>query len=277
VLTPADATDDASLRDLVTRRLAETTGVSASVVTGYEWTSSFRIHRRLADTYRAGNVLLAGDAAHIHSPMGGQGMNTGLGDAENLGWKLALVEQGRAGEALLDTYEAERRPIATDVLGSTSAMTRMMLGGSTATRLVRDHVLVPLMNRPAVQRLIWEASSQLKITYRRGPLGGGRFGSAPQPGDRMPDLRCARADGTPTRLHAELGGRWALLTTDDDAVRVAETRLGPGAVAVLRPRDHDRTLLVRPDGHLAARGEAGNLSRWLDQALGTSVPVAIPA
>ena len=118
---------DAEVTDrlaLVLRLLTERTGLSADLVTSCDWTSSFRIHRRLADTYRAGRVFLAGDAAHIHSPFGGQGMNTGLGDAENLAWKLALVETGRAGEALLDTYEAERRPIATEVLGNTSSMTR---------------------------------------------------------------------------------------------------------------------------------------------------------
>ena len=97
-----------------------------------EWTSSFRIQRRLADTYRRGRVLLAGDAAHIHSPLGGQGMNTGIGDAENLAWKLALVISGRAGDGLLDTYEAERRPIAKDVLESTSGLTELVVGESPA-------------------------------------------------------------------------------------------------------------------------------------------------
>ncbi len=94
--------------------------------TSVEWTSTFRIHRRLADTYRRGRMMLAGDAAHIHSPLGGQGMNTGIGDAENLAWKLALVISGRADAGLLDTYEAERRPIAKDVLTSTSGVTELV-------------------------------------------------------------------------------------------------------------------------------------------------------
>ena len=98
---------------LGTRLAAEAGGTIRSVV----WTSSFRIQRRLADSYRRARVLLAGDAAHIQSPFGGQGMNTGIGDAENLAWKLALVVSGRAGERLLDSYEAERRPIAKGVLG----------------------------------------------------------------------------------------------------------------------------------------------------------------
>ena len=241
---------------LITRLLAERTGFPAAAVTGCEWTSSFRIHRRLAETYRHGRLLLAGDAAHIHSPMGGQGMNTGLGDAENLAWKLALVATGRAGEELLDTYEAERRPIATEVLGNTSAMTRLMLGGSPARRLVRDHLLVPLMNRAYVQRLIWESSSQLKITYRHGPLGvtGPAFGRAPLAGDRVPT----------DRLPAPMRGRWGLLTSDDTTAAMVQDRLGAGSV--VRRRHSGPTLLVRPDGHLAARGHA--VAGWLDRALG---------
>ena len=98
------------------------------------WTSAFRIQRRLADTYRRGRVLLAGDAAHIHSPLGGQGMNTGIGDAENLAWKLALVVGGRADASLLDTYAAERRPIAKDVLETTSGLTEVVVGQGRESR-----------------------------------------------------------------------------------------------------------------------------------------------
>ena len=261
---PEDLDPDQHLA-LIVRLLAERTGLPAGAVTGCEWTSSFRIHRRLADTYRRARVLLAGDAAHIHSPLGGQGMNTGLGDAENLAWKLALVATGRADERLLDTYEAERRPIAAEVLDNTSAMTRLMLGDGAARRFMRDHVLVPLMNRPFVQRRIWEASSQLRITYRRGPLGsaGPKIGFGPVAGDRIADLDCTRSDGTPTRLHAELGGRWAVLAEDDTAARAAEARLGAGSVVALRHRGP--ALLIRPDGHLACRGDAAG---WLEKALG---------
>jgi 4,5-epoxidase len=124
-----------------------------------DWTSTFGIHRRLASSYRRGRVLLAGDAAHIQSPFGGQGMNTGIGDAENLAWKLAMVVRGRAGQALLDSYTAERRPVAEEVLASTSSLIGLVLGGSNPARLVRDHLLVPLLNAPPVQRLIWADSA----------------------------------------------------------------------------------------------------------------------
>jgi len=246
------------------RLLTEHTGLPAGLVTEVGWTSAFRIHRRLAATYRAGRVLLAGDAAHVHSPFGGQGMNTGLGDAENLAWKLALVATGRADERLLDSYEAERRPIATEVLGSTSAMTRLMLGRTTAGRLVRDHVLVPLMNRGFVQRRIAEASSQLRVSYRRGPLGTPHPGRRPHPGDRIAGLPWS-----------ELRGRWPVLTADAAVVAAARRHLGPDAVLVLPAIEGSAALLVRPDGHLACRGDAARIDRWLTAALG--VRPGVPA
>src|SRR5262249_32917011 len=91
------------------------------------WMARFRIHHRLAARYRVGRAFLVGDAAHIHSPVGGQGMNTGFQDAYNLAWKLDLVVRGRARDSLLDTYEVERRPIAQDVLFGTDRATRAAL------------------------------------------------------------------------------------------------------------------------------------------------------
>jgi 2-polyprenyl-6-methoxyphenol hydroxylase-like FAD-dependent oxidoreductase len=86
--------------------LGERAGFDPALVGDPEWVTSFRVHRRLAETYRNGRILLAGDAAHVHSPFGGQGMNTGIGDGENLAWKLAMVVNGTAEPALLDSYEA---------------------------------------------------------------------------------------------------------------------------------------------------------------------------
>ncbi len=229
-----------------------------------EWTSSFRIQRLLADTYRRGRVLLAGDAAHIHSPLGGQGMNTGIGDAENLAWKLALVVSGRADDRLLDTYEAERRPIAKDVLESTSGLTQMVVGESAQARLVRDRIAVPLLNRGWMQRYIATKASQLQVSYRNGPLGAGRSRRLPglRPGDRVADR-----DG----LYDALGPAWALLGPESLA-DIARERLGD--VAALRGKGD--ALLVRPDGHLAWRGtDSAALRAWLDGALGR--PAEVPA
>ncbi|MGH3814574.1 MAG: FAD-dependent monooxygenase, partial [Pseudonocardiaceae bacterium] len=265
-----DLTGDAVL-DALTGLLEVHTGV----VRGAQWTSVFRFHRRLADTYRQGRVLLAGDAAHIHSPFGGQGLNTGIGDAENLAWKLALVIKGRAGTVLLDSYEAERRPVAAEVLDSTSSMTRMILGDTAVARLVRDRVFVPLLNRPWMQRRIWERASQLTLSYRSGPLASPRrwFPSC-QPGDRVPDLMCRRQDGTRTPLHAELGPRWALLAAPSPTVQgclhLARGRFGADQVVALTPdgQPTPAVLLVRPDAHLAWRGATcEGLRRWLAGAL----------
>ncbi|HEX6342441.1 FAD-dependent monooxygenase [Umezawaea sp.] len=251
---PSGFADDGDVTATMAGLLRDRAALPDAEITSTAWTSSFRFHRRLADTYRAGRVLLAGDAAHIHSPFGGQGLNTGLGDAENLAWKLALVASGHAGAALLDTYEAERRPVAEGVLSTTSGATRLIVGGSPRARLLRDRVVVPMVNRRFVQRAIWERSSQLRITYRGGPLGGHRLGRGPRPGDRVPDRPCVRADGTATRLHAELGSRWVLLGGEDHA-RVARERLGRERVTVLRA--DGGPALVRPDGHLAWRGRGG--------------------
>ncbi len=277
----------AQVRALLTAAVAEEGGYPASAVRSADWTSTFQIHRRLADTYRRGRVLLAGDAAHIHSPLGGQGMNTGIGDAENLAWKLAAVGSGRARPALLDTFEAERRPIAAEVLGSTSSMTRLVFADGPISRLVRDWIFVPLLNRPLVQRLIAEQASQLKVSYRGGPLaaGGRSLRRGVRPGDRVADLDCVRSDGSPTRLHAELGPGWALLgaPSGTELIDVVRDRLGESAVVQLLPDslrgsagDSD-ALLVRPDGHQAWRGrDPASLRRWLATALGPPAAVVQP-
>ncbi|MGB7797779.1 MAG: FAD-dependent monooxygenase [Pseudonocardiaceae bacterium] len=277
---PDNASEDGSNQDvqkLLTHILHERSGCPLSAVRATVWTSTFRIHRRLANRFRQGRMLVAGDAAHIHSPTGGQGMNTGVGDAENLAWKLSLVVHGDADTALLDSYEAERRPIATEVLRSTSALTEMVLGDTRLARVLRDHVFVRSLDLPLVQRLIWESASQLKISYRRGPLAGTSgwpFRTGPLPGDRVADLPCLRLDGTPTRLYAELGGRWALLTPSSTPTQVAQAcvdrardRLGTDTVTVLTPPAARPTqvVLVRPDGHAGWCGQPSPtaLDAWL--------------
>ncbi|GGM27782.1 oxygenase [Promicromonospora citrea] len=242
-----------------------------------EWLSEFTVHRRLADRYRAGRLLLAGDAAHAHAPFGGQGMLTGLGDAENLAWKLALVARGAAAPSLLDTYEAERRPLATDVLRGTSALTRVDVARSAAGRFLRDQVLVRAFRAGWVQRWATWTTSQLWVSYRTGPLGARPFTRRPRPGDRVADVPVRRPDGTTTRLYSELGGTWAYLRP---AVPGARPRSAPAVLARLggqvrvldstAPHRGTEAWLVRPDGHLAWRGtDADDLDRWLTAALTT--------
>lgn len=251
------------------------TGLTAVRIRDAKWTSVFRIHRRLADNYRNGRIILAGDAAHIHSPFGGQGMNTGIGDAENLAWKLALVVRDLAGEALLDTYQAERRPLATEVLRGTTRSTRILLAEGPLGRFLRDRVLTPIAKLPSVQRRATQAASQLWVNYRRGPLGtSSRCAGKARPGDRVADMACQRTDGTTTTLHAELGGHWAMVVPGRGAAASitadAEKALGDYVVTLVPTRRRtDDAMLVRPDAHLAWRGrpDSHDLGHWLQNAL----------
>lgn len=268
-----DTLSDGGVVDVLSLLVRKLVNEAADIM-DVTWTSSFRIHRRLAERYRRGRVLLAGDAAHINSPVGGQGMNTGLGDAENLAWKLALVAQGHAGETLLDSYEAERRPVAEAVVRTVGGIDKLLLAKNPVIAAMRDHVLFPVVNLPFVQRRIWRAASQLGITYRNGPLAQrpDNRGDGLQSGDRVPDLQCRRRDGTVTRLHPELRSTWAIVSANGvDASGVSElarARLGAGRVTDLVSAEvaRDRVLLVRPDAHLGwhdgPRGE--RLADWLD-------------
>lgn len=262
---PSDSEILARLTQVVPQRTGR-----AVVVGNAEWLSVFTVHRRLAGQYRHGRILIAGDAAHVHAPFGGQGMLTGIGDAENLAFKLALVIRNLASEKLIDTYEAERRPLAAEVLRGTSTVTRVNVASNPVGRFLRDHVATRVFGLAVVQRWTTYTASQLWVSYRKGPLGG--RGRKPRPGDRIEDLECRRWAGTDTRLHRELGGRWALLVPDgapDDIEHVCR-RLGEFVVALRY--DGTEVMLIRPDAHLAWRGRAGDrdgLDRWLTAALGS--------
>jgi 2-polyprenyl-6-methoxyphenol hydroxylase-like FAD-dependent oxidoreductase len=147
------------------------------------WVSTFHVHRRSTDSYRVGRVLLAGDAVHVHSPAGGQGMNTGMMDAHNLGWKLAAVVQGSASSKLLDTYGEERGPVAKKVLSLTHNLVRVgtLQGGFKC--VLRDMVLPLACRSRVIQRRAVRRLSQTGIDYRGSRLSG-RSG-----GDRVADPR----------------------------------------------------------------------------------------
>lgn len=270
---PDEMPTDEEILGRLERILPERTGRDVHIVDA-DWLSMFSVHRRLADTYRRGRILIAGDAAHTHAPFGGQGMLTGLGDVENLAWKLALVIGGRAEDALLDTYQAERRPLATEVLRGTSAVTKVNIAEGRAGRFVRDRLVVPLFNLPRVQRWVTFRTSQLWVSYRRGPLAQ-RSSSATKPrsGDRVPDLPCqSLVGGGSTRLYAELHGHWALLVPATDATlrRTAHAHLGNRVVVLHHALGERDSFLVRPDGHLGWRGRKPDaLERWLRLALGS--------
>jgi len=190
----------------------------------------WRPNIRLADAFRAGRVFLAGDAAHVHPPTGGQGLNTGVQDAYNLGWKLAAVLAG-APAALLDTYEAERRPVAEEVLGlSTRLMDKHREGAEDAYRRGAD-------------------TKQLGVGYRSGPLAVDRRREpgALRAGDRAPDV-AVRGPAGETRLFEVLARpEWTLV--GDAAVEGASSFVdGDGAVKASYGAEF---VLIRPDGYVA--------------------------
>ena len=162
-----------------------------------KWMTYFKIHRRQATSYRVKRVFLAGDAAHIHSPAGGQGMNTGLQDAYNLAWKLALTLKGVVRPAVLDSYSAERHAVGRSVLKSTDAMTRFMVLRNPVAIGIRNRVVALLSSTEMFSNLMPRTTSELSVNYRGSAIVGehheGIFraitalGSGPRAGDRAPD------------------------------------------------------------------------------------------
>jgi 2-polyprenyl-6-methoxyphenol hydroxylase-like FAD-dependent oxidoreductase len=251
------------------QRLTEQRTPRPITVSDPSWLACFRSHRRSASAYRRGRVLLAGDAVHIHSPAGGQGLNTGMMDAHNLGWKLALVAAGRAPDAILDSYGAERRPVAEEVLRLTHALVHYGSMSHPVRRRVRD-VVVPVLGRsPVIQRRAARRMSQVYVSYPPGPLvRQGRDSGAPRAGQRMPDMQ-VRTDGRATTLHGVLRcGRHVLVAPAAHAVSVlSDTALRGfhGDLEIVTPAPaagEERTepfILIRPDGHVAARGRPGSM------------------
>ncbi|MBQ1094412.1 FAD-dependent monooxygenase [Streptomyces sp. B93] len=220
------------------------------------WMSRFHSDERQAPAYRVGRVFLAGDAAHVHTPAGGQGMNTGLQDAANLGWKLAQVVTGHAAPALLDTYHSERHPVGKAVLRSSGGIVRLAMAKTPWTLVLRAAITTVLDTvAPARRRMLGQLTG---IGYRYpAPRGAHAL-----TGTRVPDV--ALADGA--RLYEALrGGRFVLITPDaheDPAGR-------DGRLAVARWASDRRTaLLVRPDGYVA----------WAsDSATATDIDAALAA
>jgi 2-polyprenyl-6-methoxyphenol hydroxylase-like FAD-dependent oxidoreductase len=251
------------------------------------WLTYFRLHHRQATRYRTGRVFVAGDAAHVHSPAGGQGMNTGIQDAWNLGWKLALVAREIADPALLDTYESERRPVGRFVLRFTDRATSIATADSAFVRLMRTQIaprLLPLLLHFRTGRAYgFRTLSQLAISYRDSPAvqeGPHAPRAGPRAGDRLPDARIVR-DGRESWLHEAVAApAFHLLLcgprTDWPADQVAAIQERHTLVAVHRlTRDAHPThgvlldasgtalarlgaqeaahYLVRPDGHIGYR------------------------
>jgi 2-polyprenyl-6-methoxyphenol hydroxylase-like FAD-dependent oxidoreductase len=266
------------------------------------WLTRFHLHHRQIASYRRGNVFLAGDAAHIHSPVGAQGMNTGIQDAWNLGWKLGLVARGLAHSRLLDTYDAERWPVGQFLLRYTdrlfSTFTRVMSGRPLATwarRVVVPHVVPHVFESRWLRRTAFSFVSELGIRYRKSPAvaeGDARSRKGPRPGDRLPDAEVL-VNGRSTYLQQALAGpHLALLLCGDsrywdslelDRLRERYGRLmathclsttgSDGSLVDQKGHafarlgvQHTAQYLVRPDGYIAFRS-AGRSFEQLDRYL----------
>ncbi|MFB7127665.1 MULTISPECIES: FAD-dependent monooxygenase [unclassified Kitasatospora] len=218
------------------------------------WSSTFHSDERQAPNYRSGRVFLAGDAAHCHSPAGGQGMNTGLQDAANLSWKLAAALRGHATDALLDTYQTERHPVGKTVLRTSGALIRLALAESAPTRALRGALtalgghLDPVTERGA--RLV----SGIGISYP-APKD-----AHPQVGKRVPDLRLTAlskpaegAPAAPERLYEALRAGTFVLVSNDElaAAEPWADRMVSAAPADPHGKLRDTVLLIRPDGYVA--------------------------
>ena len=197
--------------DLVRRLMAKRTGDRVTEATDPTWLSEFRISCRMVDRFANGRVFLAGDAAHVHSPTGGQGITTGVQDAYNLAWKLDMVLRGAAPDSLLDTYTEERLPVVRRVLKTTDKTANIFLAHSRARRLFRDRIVLPLLRSRTMQKRLTRRMSQLDINYRgsslsvhqeKGLLGRARVCA----GDRTPDVVLHDAGtGEETSLFERLG------------------------------------------------------------------------
>ena len=256
------------------------------------WFSTYRIHHRRAARFHDRRCFLLGDAAHIHSPVGGQGMNTGLQDAYNLAWKLALVVSGRAEAALLHSYEDERLPVAIHLLNRTDRLFSLIvsdrwLAGLVRTRLM-PRILALGMRLARVQRLAFRTISQTGIRYRHSPLsetGASLPEGAPRAGDRFPWLRLTfRPNGPVEDLFGKLDDtRFNLILIGQaspsggvpelgDLLRIHEVPADPvnerelARARVPRPSFY----LLRPDGHVGFAGtglDTAAVSRYVSERL----------
>lgn len=268
------------------------------------WMTNFRLHHRAAAHYRVGPVFLAGDAAHLHSPAGGQGMNTGIQDAVNLGWKLAHTLHGLAGAELLETYEPERAPVGRMVLRFTDRAFTIATSSNPAVRFARTRIapaLVPLALKAKTGRAyLFRTVSELGIRYRRSPLsvnGASPPRNGPTAGDRLPDATIVH-DGRPSTLHQAVAATgWHLMLCGPTGAWPQEIRqLGhlyrdaltahhltgqetpgvlydPDGTAFRRlgvSRRDSALYLVRPDGHIGFRAggtDRTGLACYLDRWL----------
>jgi len=246
----------------VSTSVVERMGVTVEKV---NWFSTYRVHHRVANTFRVQRAFLVGDAAHIHSPVGGQGMNTGIGDAINLAWKIAWVLQGGADSKVLDTYECERRAFAERLVATTDRVFSFVMRNGPVARFVRLHV-APLVLRAFTstrmgKRLMFRTVSQTNVNYRGCALSAGVAGKV-HGGDRLPWVQLdASQDGCGDNFEPLRSLAWQIHVYGErtaQLTRYCEARKFALHVFAWRPAMERAGLarnaiyLVRPDGYVAS-------------------------
>jgi 2-polyprenyl-6-methoxyphenol hydroxylase-like FAD-dependent oxidoreductase len=232
------------------------------------WLSAFRINERKVRDYRSGRALVAGDAAHVHSPAGGQGMNTGMQDAINLAWKLVLASRSaQVPEALLASYSAERSAVGEQILKQAGRLTAIGVMHNHTAQMLRNFVGGLLLGLSPVRRAMADTLTEITIGYPRSPLNGPHVAGGPAPGDRVPPVAGQPPVGGGDRpLFALLAAPGAatdrLIAEHADLLEAApRPPLAPGGI-----------WLVRPDGYVAATAKAGgerSLAKYLDGIVGS--------
>jgi len=283
--------DDLTLDDVIPS-IQEEAGAGLAV-RGCRWFSTYRIHHRRAARFRNGRCFLLGDAAHIHSPVGAQGMNTGLQDAYNLAWKLALIISGKAATGLLDSYEAERLPVAQRLLATTDSLFSIIVSEKEAAGIFRTFVMPRMlafaMKIDRIRKTFFRTIAQLGIRYRKSPLSATPRDwpeTAPRGGDRFPWLNLKLSSGGPVEdLFDKLDDmRFNLIVIGQEAPQAFPARISELVQLLVIPSDaaNDRALerariprpsfyLLRPDcyvGLCGARPEADAIAGYFSDRIG---------
>ena len=227
------------------------------------WYSPYRSHHRVAEKFRTGRVFIVGDAGHIHSPAGGQGMNTGIGDAVNLAWKLSAVLKGKTHNSILETYESERIKFARSLVNTTDRLFKFMVDRERLRNVVVPVFIPRLLKFNYMRERLFETISQIQISYHDSDLSVGESGGI-KGGDRLPWIRRGEVNNyrplksLDWQIHA-----YGEVNSDVEAL-VKDTGLGlfhlPWGKSLKDKGIKENSLyLVRPDGHISAAADTENL------------------
>jgi 2-polyprenyl-6-methoxyphenol hydroxylase-like FAD-dependent oxidoreductase len=242
------------------------------------WFSTYRVHHRVAQQFRKGRAFLLGDAAHIHSPVGGQGMNTGIGDAVNLAWKLAASLKQPRSATLLDSYEPERIAFARRLVATTDRAFTAVTSGTAFARFVRTKAIPAvapgLVRVPAMRRFVFRTVSQIAVNYRDSPLSRGATGKL-RGGDRLPWVKIGQGERDNFAALASMDwqihlygdpapGLQALADSQKIPLRVFPWGAGMGQAGIKR----NAAYLIRPDGYIGladSRASAAAIGAYLSE------------